>query len=389
MRTAPPTEPPLVAAARQRDGTTIERLLRQGCAADVRDARGRTALHHAVEAGDAETAACLLAYGARPALADASRRAALDPRTVSVELLHAIRQRYHRFRHADARPRTKMPAAARWASELDRRGIVKLPGFVEPAELELMRREFGRFIRRLGSRIARGDGFKRHYFEEEHWWADERAFVTNNAFKDSAQLIRFTGHPELLEAARLYLGRPPFVQRAVAMRYLAAPATDSDMFAWHHDLEDKRLKVMILLSDVGARDQHLSYVCGSQALFHPYRMFLDNACGLEYCRQHLGAIEICNATGAAGDVFLFDSNGAHRAVRRETARVRDVYLVELNASTANVWGGDVDQNVLAELRLEHNPFARLVAAEKKWTLPTTQRVPSWVASLQNLEEWLI
>jgi hypothetical protein len=251
-----------------------------------------------------------------------------------------------------------------------------------------MRREFGSFARRLGSRIVRGDGLKRHYFEEEHWWADARALVSNNAFKDSPQLIRFTRRPELLETARRYLGRPPFVQRAVAMRYLAASASDGDMFAWHHDLEDKRLKVMILLTDVGPRDQHMSYVCGSQALFHPYRMFRDNPCDLDYCRRHLGAIEIYDATGAAGDVFLFDTNGAHRAVRRETARVRDVYLVELNASTANVWGGDVDQNVLAELRLEHDPFARFIAAEKKWTVPTAQRVPSWVASLPHLQEWL-
>ena len=173
MRTPPVVEPPLIIAARQCDSATVERLLQQGCDPNLCDARGGTALRDAVQIGDAETAACLLAHGASHAVVDGSGRAALDPHTVDVELLHAIRQRYHRDRRGDERPRIGVPAAERWACELDRRGIVKLPGFVEAAELELMRREFSGFVRGLGSRIARGDGLKRHYFEEEHWWPEE------------------------------------------------------------------------------------------------------------------------------------------------------------------------------------------------------------------------
>jgi hypothetical protein len=379
---------PLIEAARRGDAITVERVLQQGADADVQDARGWTALHHAAAAGHAETAGCLLAYGASHALRDASGRGALDPESVSLEELHAIRQRYHRFRRSDEARSASSPSAERWARDLDRRGIVKIPGFVQAEELNLMRSEFETFVRSLRSKIARGGGRKRHYFEEEHWWPEERAFVTNNAFKHSAQLVRFSRRLELLEAARLYLGRPPFVQRAVAMRYLAGPSTESEMFAWHHDLEDKRFKVMILLSDVGPDDQHMSYVCGSHTLFHPHRMFLRNACDLEYCRQHLRTIEIYDATGEAGDVFLFDTNGAHRGVRRETGRVRDVYLVELNASAANVWGGDVDPSVLAEVRLHPDPFERLIAVEKKWDRPIAQRSPSWVESLPNVRAWL-
>lgn len=384
----PESDPPLITAVRQRDAATVERLLQQGAQVDVRDARGRAALHHAVAAGDSEMAACLLAYGASHALRDGDGRRALDPDVVSRETLHAIRQRYHRFRRSDQSLRSSEPGVERWARDLDRRGIVKLAGYVQPDELHLMRSEFEGFVRHLRRKIASGSGVKKHYFEEEHWWSDARAFVTNNAFRHSAQLVRFCCRAEIQEAARLYLGRPPFVQRAVAMRYLAGPATESDMFAWHHDLEDKRFKVMILLTDVGPDDQHMSYVCGSQALFHPYRMFRENACDLEYCREQLGEIEIFDAIGNAGDVFLFDTNGAHRAVRRATGRIRDVYCVELNASRANIWGGDVDASVLAEMRLEHDALQGLIAAEKKWDAPAAQAQPSWVVSLPDVEAWL-
>jgi hypothetical protein len=200
-------------------------------------------------------------------------------------------------------------------------------------------------------------------------------------------LLRVACRPDILALARRYLGREPLIQRALAMRYLGAAAEERDMFTWHHDLEDRRLKVMILLSPVGPGDQHLSYVCGSQALFHPYEMFLRNDCGLEYCRERLGGLEIYDAFGEPGDVFVFDSNGAHRGNRRAAGRIRDVYLLELNGSAANLWGGDVDAGVLAELEPVPTALARLVAAEKKWAVPPVD-VPSWVATLPKLRTWL-
>lgn len=374
-------------AASYHDAARVELLLQQGADVDARDGDGRTALHRAVAAEDIELAACLLAYGADHALRDRNGRGALDPHDVSLEVLHAIRQRYHRFRRSDA-ARGGRARAQEWAAELTRRGIVKLPGMVDPAELQVMRREFTCFVRTLGDKIVRGAAHKQSYFEEEHWWPRDRAFITNNAFKYSTQLIRFTARAELLDAARLYLGKPPIVQRALAMRYLAAAATDDNMFRWHHDREDRRFKVMILLTDVGPHDQHMSYVCGSHALFHPYNMFIENHCDLDYCRQHLGTLEISDATGNAGDVFLFDPNGAHRGVRRASGRVRDVYLIELDGSASKIWSGDVDPAVVAALDLPDNPFTRFMAADKLWELPIDERPMSWIAGLRDPSVWL-
>jgi len=68
--------------------------------------------------------------------------------------------------------------------------------------------------------------------------------------------------------------------------------------------------------------------------------------------------------------------------------VRDVFLVEYNASVSNVWGGDVAPDLFGDVPLPYNPFARMTAAEKKWKLPVTQTTPSWVANLPNVASWL-
>src|SRR5439155_16491644 len=114
----------------------------------------------------------------------------------------------------------------------------------------------------------------------------------------------------LLDVAHRYLGKTPWIKRGVAMRYLASSSADHAMFGWHHDLEDMRLKVMVLITDVSERDQTMSYVLGSHKLFHPLVMFLKNHCSLDYCRKHLGELEIYDTIGTAGDVLLFDSNVA-------------------------------------------------------------------------------
>jgi hypothetical protein len=222
--TEPPPATELIAAACKGDTRQVERLLQAGAAADARDPRGRTALHAAASRGHADAAACLLAYGASHMLVDHRGRTALGPESISVEELHAV--------------------------------------------------------------LARGEGRKRHYDEEEHWWAGDEAYVTNNAFKYSPDLARFCCTESLLHAATLHVGERAYIQRGLIMRYLPSRSSEDDMFRWHH-----------------------------------YEMFLTNRYDLDYCRRHVPHMEIYDALGEAGDVFLFDSNGAHRGVRRETGRV--------------------------------------------------------------------
>jgi hypothetical protein len=118
-------------------------------------------------------------------------------------------------------------------------------------------------------------------------------------------------------------------------------------------------------------------------------MFFENPCSLDYCRAHMPAVEVFDAVGSAGDVFIFDSNGAHRGNRSESADIRDVFMVEYTADTSHIWGGDVDRRVLDGLGpMRANPFERLIAAKKVWEQPLTRRAPTWIENLPHVERWL-
>ena len=380
---------PLTAAAIRGDAKDVERLLRLGADVDARGLHGRTALFEASVAGHANCVAALLAHGANPFVGDWRGRTPLSTDVVSLEALHGFRQRYHRYAGAPSASSPPSEQARGWAEELDRQGILKIQGLVGAKSLGRMRADIARFVAGLEARLARGAGEFRHYDEEEHYWAKDRAYVSNNAFKHSADLLALACHRELIGAARLYVGKQPVIQRGVAMRYLPNDETSNDMFGWHHDMEEKRFKVMVLLSDVGPEDQHMSYLLGSHRLFHPYKMFFKNKCSLEYCRPHLPELSIFDAVGRAGDIFVFDSNGAHRGTRRPTGGVRDVFLFELSADQSNVWGGDIDRARLAEVsRGGSHPFGPMLAAAKKWTQPVTRSNPTWVENLPDVGSWL-
>lgn len=389
VRRAQAAPTPLMAAAIRGDAKAVEHLLRLGVDVDARGRGGRTALFEASLAGHADCVAALLAHGADPFVRDWRGRTPLSTDVVSLETLHGFRQRYHRYAGVPSASSPPSEQARGWAEELHRHGILKISGLVGVEPLARMQADIGRFVAGLEARLARGEGEYRHYDEEEHYWAKDRAYVSNNAFKHSADLLALACHRELLDAARLYVGKPPIIQRGLAMRYLPNQATSNDMFGWHHDMEEKRFKVMILLSDVGPEDQHMSYLLGSHRLFHPYKMFFRNPCGLDYCRPHLAELSIFDAVGRAGDIFVFDSNGAHRGNRRPTGGVRDVFLFELSADKSNVWGGDIDRALLADLsRRGSHPFGPMLAAQKKWAQPVTRAHPTWVENLPHVRRWL-
>ena len=386
-------EPPktaLISAARGGDVATLDRLIREGEPLEAKSDTGRTALHEAIRNARVEAAAFLLAKGITYTATDKKGRTAFDMVGDDFELLHSIRQRYHRFR-IDERGRTT-PAflqAQAWADELERKGIIKVSDLINEEDLACLRRDFEGFVESLDRKLARGEGVYRNYDEEEHWWPNDRAYVTNNAFKYSETFIKLCCNEILVETARLFTGKPAYIQRGIGMRYLPSRSATNDMFGWHHDMEERRMKMMILLTDVGEGAQHMSYVIGSHKLYHPYQMFLRNPCSLDYVRERIPGIEFFNAVGRAGDVFLFDSNGAHRGNRSEDAGIRDVFIVEYSADPSEIWGADIDRSVFERIPLRGiNPFERLLGAHKKWDQPYRRTGPSWVTNLPHVERWL-
>ena len=368
----------------------VHEMLGKGADANAVDDEGQPVLRIAAVEGEAEIAALLLEKRADFRWQDRQGHAALSPELIGLPTLHRIRQHYHRLGDAGwKRPNLHEEKLRAWAADLDQNGIVHLDGFMDEASLQALQAGFAQFVSRLNKKILRGEGYYRHYDEEEHWWPRDRAYVSNNAFSHSAALARLASRPELLKLVANYLGQWPNITRGIAMRYLPDREKTHDMFGWHHDMEDQRLKMMILLTDVGPDDQYMSYVLGSNRLFHPFEMFLKNPCSLEYCSNQLGEIEIFNTQGRAGDVFVFDSNGAHRGNRRPDAALRDACFVEFSGDRSDVWGGDLPEGALEGLEWpDHDPFEAFIETEKKWDKATARQMPTWVENLPHIDSWL-
>ena len=269
-------------------------------------------------------------------------------------------------------------------------GITRIPGFVEASMLEALQLEFQSFVTALEERVSRGEGLFQRYDEEEHWWARDQAYISNNALKHCPTLAKLCSHPHLRAVSDAYFGSSVHITRAVAMRYLPTEVRTNDMFGWHHDMEDKRLKLMVLLTDVTPADQSMSYALGTHRLHHDLSMFLRNAISLDHCRKALKRpITFEDTVGKAGDVFLFDSNGAHRGNRRPHASIRDAIFVEYCTDTSDVWGADLNLHDSGSDEIQANPQLALIAkAPKKWNLRVGRSAPTWVETLPHLAIWL-
>ena len=385
----------------RRDATELERAIRSGrldqveglvaAGADLdTGTHGRTPLHLATRLGRAEIAAALLAHGAAFDRRDERGRTPLGLDHTDVRTLHAVRQHYQRHRSPVGPDASGDRLASRHAQDLDARGITRLDP-LGPELLAQLRADFAAIIDEIDALIAAGDAEYRHYDQEAYYWSNDKTYSTNNAFKHSTALARLSCSRPLVDIARAYLGHPFHVQRAMAMRYLPEDASPGhDMFHFHHDLVDKRLKIMILLTDVDPGDQTMSYVVGSHALFHPYEMFHSNECTPAYCERRLGALEIVETTGEAGTVYLFDSNGAHCGNRRNSGATRDAYFVELSTARTPQFGGDVPLDLLADGQLDDpSPLHLMASAAKVWEHPITRGTsPTWVVDLPNPASWV-
>lgn len=370
----------------------IEILLIAGANPEDRDNFGRSALHYAARCGKAKAAACLLAYGADHKNTDIVGRSPLSLDFIDMVTLHSIRQQYRRFRKKDLIKRNNQSSSdkvERWGEELDQKGILKIPGFVSFNLLTELRREFEDFISRLEQEVSNNKGQYSNYDEEEHYWQDDHAYISNNAFKSAPQLAKLCSHRNLLELASTYYGEAAYIARGTTMRYLSSDRTRNDMFRWHHDLVDKRFKIMILLTDLTEDDQCMSYVIGSHKILHPLNMFYSNAADLKYCRKHMGEVKVVSATGNAGDIFVFDSNGIHRGNRRANANIRDVYFVEYDPSNCNIWGGDIPEGLQGTDTFNGiNGFEKMVAVKKRWEIPFNREYPTWIEDLAHIDRWL-
>lgn len=370
------------------------RLLDAGADPNAADTRGDTALHRAAAGGHACAAALLLAHGADWRIRNRAGKAPLAPGAIDIEGLHRIRQAYHRLAvmpYRDSQPESAQAAAC--VSRMRRDGILKLGGLVTPAMLRKLQADNRRVILRMRvERLLKRNPFV-NYDQKAYWLGAHRAYVYNDALVYSDTLVRLCCHPVLVETANHYLGKRAHIKRVYGMHYLPSPHVETHQFGWHHDMEERILKVMILLTDLAGRDQYMSYVPGTHNVMHPYPRFLENKLDHAYYGISPHDPPVVNTLGKAGDMFLFDANGMHRG-NRSMGRVRDALFIEytVDGNKGNIWGSELSAGKLDSLTQgRDHPLAEFKTLPPKWVRvrnQTPRRRPTWAEVLEDPANWI-
>ncbi len=371
----------LLDAVRAGDHDRVARLLVEGADANVSDRRGFSALRCAVDANHLEVAARLLIHGADHAATDADGLTPLDPNCIEPHSLHRLRQLHRRMAwppNANAGDAIRDPALDTLVSD----GIVKMPALVAADVVDRMRAAMTRFVGVLDAQVRRGRSRKRHYDERWHYWESDAAYVCNDAFRFSPDLVALACDPRITSFARMYFGKPVQVKRAIAMRYLAAESSRTDMFRWHHDMEDRLFKVMLLLSDVGESDQYMTYARGSHRQLRPMDAFCTNEASVD-------GESVIRATGRAGDAYAFDANGAHCAHRCPDGAVRDVFILEYTCDESDVAGGYLPRSIREGAAAERaHPLSAIGRVLPQWRAARYRRHPTWIENLPFPGTWI-
>ena len=342
-------------------------------------------LRDAIARGDTEAAARLLATRLVETEWGSGQDNPLCATNATPELVHAIRLKYQREPISGFR---KPAVNSSILGKLERHGIVQLIHFVPEDVLARLRSQFDALVSHIAEKLAKGHGTFIHHHEEDHYWPDNRVFISNNAFRWSPELLINACSSTVLNLCRSYFGKPVHVQRAQGVRYLEGGESGQHMFQWHHDLEGHRLKLMILLTPVTETDHAMGYVRGSHRIEHNWDAFQRNRLALDYCRAHLGSLDLTQALGMPGDAYLFDSNGAHIAHRRATGRRRDVFIVEYSGDTSNVFGATITPEVLRAAGPEVLAATSAMRRVRPRWKCLRESTPRWHRTLHSPDQWV-
>jgi hypothetical protein len=183
-------------------------------------------------------------------------------------------------------------------AELEREGIVVLPGLVGGESLRGMQRAFEARLTRMRWNDADG------YEKTERY----RHMIPDVLMLDQG-FVYVALHPVVKEVAREYLG--PRFQLVEAKGWKSLP-TKSDFHGWHgdawydqgnHSEIPRELKLAVYLTDVATGAFH--YVRASHRRRHPRPLRDEEVAGID------GA-SVLEVRGPAGTGFLFDTSGTHR-----------------------------------------------------------------------------
>jgi len=226
------------------------------------------------------------------------------PWHIASEYYHRMPQRDFDWSFGDASVRRR---ADPYVAALRRDGIVMLPAFFQGEMLEGLRAGFERVIANMPHRCT------------------PDALQNTDFMTEDEVFMRAALDDLMLEIVAGYYRKPFAIGNMAADRILPTPVSRAHA-KWHHDTRGRQLHMMILLHDVSANGQRMSYLARSHDRYYThFRAHAESACFEEDMQRALLeqpglADRIVEVTGAAGTVAFFDANGLHTVNRNEVAK---------------------------------------------------------------------
>ena len=195
------------------------------------------------------------------------------------------------------------------AMDMVRDGLIILPSYFRGSQLEKFCAAFGR--------VTAGK-INPHTPD---------SFYTNDIFTSEPVLLQAALDNFLLEIIAGYFHRQFGLSVAVAVRTLPTSAHRDGSYQWHHDARGKQVNLMVLLSNVTAKGQRMSYLRGSHHRYYDYyRGIVDTRFNKDVDLNPEAQRRIVEVVGPPGTVALFDSNGLHSG-HRNNVESRDALII--------------------------------------------------------------
>lgn len=329
----------------------------------------------------------------RAGLLEPARRARAAVRRAAHLALHPVREALVRVpdpRFLAGGGRRLGPPFDRHLEELRKFGITRLSGQIAPQTLATLQGDFERnFVAPLnaGGRSAanyQGDVT----LTDEYLDARAGLYSSNEPFAISRALLEVCLKPEIVSLINGYLGKRAYITQGVALRIDPHAETGFGSFQWHHDAWGKRINMMIILTEVGEGDQHMTYAKGSNLMWHSYDKYANSRYSAKEFAAHCSRMEVLKCLARPGDIYVFDSNGLHSG-NRSMGRARDTFIIHYTRIRQAIWAHRIPPAFLEGFSTKQlEPFDWILAQDRS-RRPLAPPINSWVDGLHRLDKWSI
>ena len=246
--------------------------------------------------------------------------------------------------------------------ELQHQGIVVLEDYLSSDRLKEIKEDFENFVKTAeknppGPMKQTPDGGLLHprvIYSEEGYDVDSLVTSSTNPYKHGQGFLKLAVDNFILGVIAGYMGKHFMLQHAVISRYYPSGKTNFGSWQWHHDSWGRKINVMVLLTDVTEKDQYMSYMKGSQKIYHSLERTSINDRFTEDEVKSLAGLQEFHCLGKAGTVFIFDSNGLHRG-NRSLGATRDSLITNYTAGRY-IWGFNIPERFVRGLTLSQRKF---------------------------------